>query len=204
MKTKQWFYLMVVAVGMDGMASLTVWDVVQVRKAAVVKNQRWVSSVSETLSSERQSLTQWLNHFAIKSATFRDIADSRPDVAALAILDLKRHDSKHWTRRGLESLLEPLDPRLGVLQLQTLTSQTTLPGPIVFTKGKPYFTVVRPVSRSRVLVAFLEAARVWEDMQKDAAVWHMRVSIYDYEKHPLFGDSVLRVSLVRDFMRNEI
>ena len=109
-----------VLVGVAGMGGLTAWDSYQVRSAALIKDQRWVKRVSDMLSSERQSITQWIERFPVQTATFRDIANSRADVAALFLFDQKYVQTQRWVRRGLQEAIEPLDPRLRVLQLEAL------------------------------------------------------------------------------------
>ena len=166
---------------------LTLWDYSKIRSAALRQNERWVKTISTMVSGQRTSLTHWLERFPVKTSTFRDIANSRDDVAGLYLVDLKSHVSQNWTRPGLQKVFEPLDPRLGVLQLQALETQKTLTGPVIFVQGVPYFTVGRPVSRSRVLITFVDASPMWKILKDEAKIWKMKVSIYDYEKHSLFS-----------------
>src|SRR5262249_30554331 len=63
----------------------------------------------------------------------------------------------------------------------------TLPGPVVFVHNQPFFTVVRPLDRNRVLIVFLEASRAWDELKQESEVWHIKTSIYDYDKHALFA-----------------
>ena len=189
MRPKRAYYWLLVLVGIAGIAGLTGWDFYQVRTAALAKDQRWVNHLSEMMGSERQSITRWIEHFPVETSTFRDITNSRPDVAALILIDQRHHRNSRWVRPRLEGVLEPLDPRLPVLQLQALASGNTLAGPIIVAKGQPYFTVVRPLGKDRVLITFLDATRVWATLKDEAAFWNTRVSIYDYEKNPLFTSS---------------
>src|SRR5688572_10852832 len=182
MRPKRYIYRLLIAAGLVGMLGLTLWDYYQVRQAAITRNQRWVNGVTELLSSEREALTHWIERFNIKTATFRDIANSRSDMAALMMLDLKRHDSQRWARKGLMDALEPLDPRLGVLQFDAISSQKTLTGPVIFANQKPYFTVARPLGKNRVLLVFLDASRVWDILKQESQVWKTKITIYDYQK----------------------
>jgi signal transduction histidine kinase len=187
MRPKYLMYWIIVLVGITGIGGLTAWDFYQVRSAAFTRNQRWVSGITETLLSERQSITRWVEHFAIEKTTFRDIANSRSDVRALFLVDQKQHETARWIYTGFDGVFEPLDPRLPLTQLQALDKNKTMMGPIVFAKKKPYFTVVRPLDRNRVLISFIDGARVWDMLRDESTFWHMHVSIYDYEKHPLYS-----------------
>src|SRR5882672_4364939 len=135
-RSKRLLYLIIILIGVTGILGLAGWDFYQVRSAALAKNQRWVDGMSALLSAERQSLTRWIERFPVQSSTFRDIANSRSDVAGLYMSDRKRIQSLQWLRPGLQSMAEPLDPRLPVLLLQAMDKQKTLPGPVVFARGK--------------------------------------------------------------------
>ena len=185
MKPKRLYYWLMLAVGISGIGGLTYWDFYQVRIAAVTRNQRWVKSVSELLHSEQASMARWIEKFSIESATFRDIANSRRDVAALILIDNRNRQAQRWVRPGLR--LEPLDPRVSVLQLRALETQKTTMGPVLIIQAKPYFTVARPLGKNRALIVFLDAARAWGLLREEASLWHIRASIYDFEKNPMFS-----------------
>jgi signal transduction histidine kinase len=187
MKPKRYIYRLLMLVGIAGILGLTFWDVYQVRSAAMSRNQRWVTSMSEMLSAERQMLTRWIERFPLQSSTLRDVANSRKDVSALFLLDLRSQESQKWTRPGMKETLEPLDPRLGALQLEAISKQQTLTGPIVIAGKKPFFTVARPLGKRRVLITFVDASRVWDILRDEASIWHMRASIYDNDKRLLFS-----------------
>src|SRR5258708_14714813 len=187
MKPKRLFYWIMFFVGIAGISGLTVWNCYQVRSVALVRNQRWVATLSETVAAQRQSISAWIGHFPVQNSTFRDIANSRSDVRAICLIDQKLSQMQRWVSPGLQGVFERIDPRLPVLQLQALEKGKTLTGPIVMAREKPYFTVVRPLDRNRVLITFLEGTRVWDLMKDEAMIWQTRVSIYDFEKHALFS-----------------
>jgi signal transduction histidine kinase len=204
MTSKRLFYSILVLTGIAGMAGLGAWDLYQIRHNALVTNERWVRRASSLVTSERQALTRWLGRFPVDSATFRDIANSRDDVAGIYMYDQKAHQSSSWIRPRLREMFEKPDPRIAVLVLQTLEKQKGQSGPIVFQKHKPYFTVSRPLDRNRVLIAFIEASHIWEMLNQEAELWHTRVSVYDYDRNLLFSsfDGILPpASLERTMQR---
>jgi signal transduction histidine kinase len=200
MITKRLMYWLMILAGIAGMIGLTLWDVHQIRADALARDQRWVSDISEIVMARRQSVVRWIEHFPVRSATFRDIADSRPDVRAILMIDQKHHENSRWVHEGLEGNFDKLDPRLGVLQLQALDKDATLMGPLVMIKNKPYFTVVRPLDSARVLICFLDVGRIWKMLQDESELWHRRISIYDYEKNLLFqsDESIVPAPLLID------
>src|SRR4051812_44688735 len=130
MKPKRLLYWLLVLGGISGIAGLTAWDFYQVRSAGLAADRRWEKRVSRLLTAERESLTLWIQHFSIESSTFRDIANSRQGVAALFLIDNARRTTDGWTRPRLDDALEPLDPRVAVLQLTAIDKKKALTGPI--------------------------------------------------------------------------
>src|SRR5882762_7801296 len=110
MKPKRIYYVLMLLFGIAGIIGLTTLDYYQVRSATLARNQRWVNRISEMIGAERESMVRWIDQFSVQSATFRDIAESRRDIAALFLADLQSHQTTHWLRPAMKTDLEPLDP----------------------------------------------------------------------------------------------
>lgn len=189
-----------IAAGFLGLAGVAVWDFFQVRYAVGQENQRWVRRVSDMLGAERHSFNRWIDKFPADSSTLiSDVVESNSFVDAVYLTDARTHTIQRWVDPSIRDVLDKPDPRLVVLELQTLASHETAAGPLVFLKNVPHYTVVRPLDRHRTLIAYIRARGVLNLLEDEARLWHLKCFVYDYERHPIFasGDpALLRSNLV--------
>ena len=177
-----------------GLAVVTVWNFFQVRYAVGQENQRWVRRVSDMLVAERASFNHWIDKFpAHSSDLITSVVESNSFVDGVYLMDARTHSTQRWVDPSVHDVLNKLDPRLVVLELQTLTSQKTEAGPLIFLNGVPHYTVVRPLDAHRALIVYIRARGILGLLDDESHLWHLKCFVYDYERHPIFasGDPAL-------------
>lgn len=161
------------------------------RQATFTTHERWASRVGEMVVAERQTLAQRVNQFPTDpKEIFSTVVQANPYLSAVVVTDVKpRGESKRWVRPGSRMRVEPLDPRLGVLQLKARTDRKTLLGPVIMFEGEPYSTVVRPLEGNWVLVAFVRARGIQEILAQQSSLWRVESTAYDFEEHWIFSST---------------
>jgi len=117
------------------------------------------------------------------------VVASNSFVDGVYLTDTRTHTTQRWVNPLVGDALDKLDPRLVVLELQTLESQKTEAGPLLFLKGIPHCTVVRPLDHHRALIAYIRARGVMSLLEDESRLWHLKCFVYDYERHPIFASS---------------
>jgi signal transduction histidine kinase len=188
MKRSQLFAIFLILFSIAGVAGLTVWNFLELRRAAVNAHELWARRVSDTIIAQRLSDSCWLETLRnVEHHSLRKELFSHPELAGAFWFDVKTHEFERIVRPAYDSDLKVPEPRMILTQLKAADTQTPQIGPVLVISKHLFSVVAEPLDRKHVLVAILEAPGIARVLEQESEWSPVHAFVYDSERHRIFA-----------------